>query len=190
MLTTRQENFCLKYVELGCNGGEAVLAAGYNCKPSVAYTVATENLKKPQIAARIAELRQRLEDATIMDVRERRQRLSEIARANLTDYVTETGIKVDGASPNRAALAGMQTKIVYHKKGREPEVVTDVKLHDPVRAIDTLNRMDKIYSDAPGPTSADVRITTFVFNLPDGTRVTASDLARMRALADGNRDSV
>lgn len=58
-LTLKQETFCQKFVEL-MNGTKAALEAGYS--PDSAYSIACENLKKPEIKERIAELRKEIEE--------------------------------------------------------------------------------------------------------------------------------
>lgn len=58
-LTIKQEKFCQQYV-LCCNGTKAALSAGYS--KDTAYSIACENLKKPEIKERIAELRKFEED--------------------------------------------------------------------------------------------------------------------------------
>lgn len=58
-LTGKQEKFCREYV-LCCNGTKAAEKAGYS--KDTAYSIACENLKKPEIKARIAELRKSEEE--------------------------------------------------------------------------------------------------------------------------------
>ena len=67
----------MAYIRLD-HAGQAMLEAGY--APKFAAQNADEVLKCPKVAARIAELRQLAEDATIMAVLERKQRLTEVAR--------------------------------------------------------------------------------------------------------------
>ena len=55
-LSVRQERFC-ELIAAGRSGVEAWLETGYKVSKGVAYTNASESLRKPQIAARIAELR-------------------------------------------------------------------------------------------------------------------------------------
>ena len=83
-LTQKQETFCLKYFELG-NASEAARLAKYS--PKTAAVIGRENLLKPNIQARITELRQKTEDESVMNVLERKQRLTEIGRARLTDFM-------------------------------------------------------------------------------------------------------
>jgi phage terminase small subunit len=58
-LKPKQEKFCQEYVVL-MNATKAALNAGYS-KDS-AYSIGSENLKKPEIKARIAELRKEIEE--------------------------------------------------------------------------------------------------------------------------------
>ena len=58
-LTPKQEKFCQEYVIL-MNGTKAAINAGYS--KDTAYSIACENLKKPEIKARIAELRKEIEE--------------------------------------------------------------------------------------------------------------------------------
>lgn len=172
LLTPKQERFCLYFINSD-NATQAAIDAGYSVK--TAQSIASENLTKPVIRERIKELREATTSVRVMPVQERKERLSEIARARLTDYVTDQGIKIDKDSPNTAALSGIKTKIKYSRKGREPEIVTDIDLHDPAKAIDLLNKMDKIYTEEERKPVEIVE--TFVFVLPDGTRVAPASLA-------------
>ena len=53
MLSVKQQKFCEYYIELG-NATEAAKRAGYSEK--TAYSIGTENLKKPEIEKYIKEL--------------------------------------------------------------------------------------------------------------------------------------
>ena len=53
MLTDRQERFCKEYI-IDCNATQAAIRAGYS--PRTAYRTGADNLRKPQISARIAEM--------------------------------------------------------------------------------------------------------------------------------------
>lgn len=147
-LTQKQELFCLKYFELG-NASEAALIAGY--KPRAARFIASENLTKPNIQVRIQELRQKVEDDSVMNVLERKQILTEIGRANMIEFV-EVGqdgawFNIDKRNLNSKAIQSVQSKTLVGKEGADDAVFIRVNLHDPVKAIDLLNKMDKLYSD-------------------------------------------
>jgi len=58
-LTLKQDRFCTEYVRNEDNATKAALLAGYSEK--TAYSIASENLKKPEIIKRIAEIRKEVE---------------------------------------------------------------------------------------------------------------------------------
>jgi len=147
-LTQKQETFCVKYFELG-NAAEAARLAKYS--PKTADVIGRENLLKPTIQARIAELREEVKSAAIMSVEERQERLTEIARARLTDFM-ELGqdgswVNLGPEVPMTGAIQEIRSRTEYDKDGAKPTVHTMVKLHNPLQAIDLLNKMDKIYTD-------------------------------------------
>jgi phage terminase small subunit len=154
-LTEKQEIFCIKYYVLG-NASEAARLAGYS--PKYASVNTHQLLKSPLVKARLQELRQaeeemrqNLETELIMDVTERKQRLTEIARARLTDFM-ELGqdgswVNIGEETPKGGAIQEIHSRTEYDDDGSKPTVYTSVKLHDPMKAIDLLNKMDKIYSE-------------------------------------------
>lgn len=152
-LTPKQETFCLKYFELR-NATEAAKLAGYALKNIGAHT--DQVMKSPGVKARLQQLqkaeeeaKQVLEAASVMGVLERKQKLSAIARANLTDFVDGDGnIHID-----RENSQGLAEIAIDDWRGGEDKGILSrtkkVKLHSPIQAIDLLNKMDKMYSDAP-----------------------------------------
>jgi len=147
-LTQKQETFCVKYFELG-NATEAAIQAGYNRKTAV--VIASQNLTKLNIQARLQELRDEVKSTAIMNVQERQKRLTEIARARLTDFM-ELGqdgswVNIGEETPRGGAIQEIHSRTEYDKDGSKPTVYTSVKLHDPMKAVDLLNKMDKIYSE-------------------------------------------
>ncbi len=146
-LTQRQETFCLKYFELG-NASEAALIAGYS--PRTVRAIASVNLTKVNIQTRLKELRQVVEDASVANVLERKQILTEIARGNLIDY-QEVGadggyLSIGKESPNTRAISEITSRTEYNKDESSAALVTKVKLHNPSQAIDLLNKMDGAYA--------------------------------------------
>ena len=148
-LTQKQENFA-RYLFGGLSQREAWIKAGYssNYAPSIIDINACKLAATPKVKLRCNELNQKAEDDSVMGKLERKQRLSEIARARLTDFV-EAG--ADGAwinigleSVNSAALQSVKSKTEYDSEGTHPTVITDIKLHDPVKAMTVLNEMDDI----------------------------------------------
>ena len=154
-LTKRQESF-VNYLFQGIPQNEAYIKAGYSSKmlPATIYQHASRLAKMGKVKARLVELRNMAASPGIMSVQERKERLSEIARGNLTDY-QEAGadgagyISITKDSPNTAAIAGIESATKFDENGNTGTLFTKVKLHDPTKAIDLLNKMDKIYSDNP-----------------------------------------
>ncbi len=138
-LTQRQETFCLKYFELG-NASEAARIAKYS--PKTAAVIGRENLLKPKIIERIAGLRQVAEDASIANVVERKQVLTEITRGKLSQFTDESGV-IDRSKLDSSAIQGVDEQ---RTAGGRASIIK-LKLHSPIQAIDLLNKMDKIYSD-------------------------------------------
>jgi len=159
MLTQKQEQFCLNLVQ-DMPQREAYIKAGYSSKmlPATIDHNASVLASTNKILARVAELRSKAEAAAvkvktayIMNEQERRERLSEIANARLTDYM-ELGqdgswVNIGQETPNGAAIQEIHSRTQYDDKGASPTVYTSVKLHDPIKAIDLLNKMDKLYSE-------------------------------------------
>ena len=144
-LTQKQEIFC-NNIFLGMSQYDAYKAAGYGLTAARATTDANASrlANDGKIRARLAELNRKAEDSTIGTVQERQRRLTEIYRANITDY-QETG--ADGSwpsigkeSPNKGALA----EVTSHTR-EDGTVVTKLKLHDPVKAIAEHNKMTGAY---------------------------------------------
>lgn len=151
-ITRRQEDFCLKYYELG-NASEAARQAGYSGK-----TTTYQLLQNPKIQERLKDLKEleeevikKIENSAVMGVLERKIRLTEIARAKLTDFM-ELGqdgswVNIGPETPYAGAIQEIHSRTEYDKDGSKPTVHTSVKLHDPMKAIDLMNKMEKLYSD-------------------------------------------
>jgi len=153
-LTQKQENF-VNLIFQGKTQREAWIGAGYSSKyaPSIIDANACRLAHKSKVEARLEEMRQEVKSTLIADETERKEILSEIARARLTDYTTcgpdRDITSVGPESPNTAALQEITTHTDYDKDGAGQAVVTKVKLHDSVKAIAELNKMEKTYSDTP-----------------------------------------
>jgi len=158
-LTQKQETFCINYFQSG-NATEAAIIAGYSKKTAV--VIASQNLLKLNVIERLQELRDAAASAKIMDVVERKERLSEIARARLTDYVTcgpdRDLVDVGPDSPNTAALSEITAKTEFNEDGAGAAVITKVKLHNPMQAIAELNKMERIYEEGQAPAGTTINI--------------------------------
>lgn len=77
-LLPKEEKFCLMFRKYLGNGKKAAIAAGY--AENSASVTASKLLKKANILKRINDLAKDAERKTIMDVMERQERLTKIAR--------------------------------------------------------------------------------------------------------------
>lgn len=151
-LTKKEEQFALGIFE-GLTHREAWKRAGYSTRYPIAHIDRDASLiaNKPKILQRIEELRKRAEDASVMNVLERKQKLSIIARADLTEFQTAgadgSWVDIGPENPSSGALQEITSRTEYDNNGAGAAVITKIKLHDPLKAIDLLNKMDKLYSD-------------------------------------------
>lgn len=128
-LSVKQEKFCLEYAKSG-NQRQAYLKAGYKCKNNAsADASASTLLRNPNVKARLAELAQEVRDASIADVTEMQQTLTQIIRRELTEEMMMM-VEADGVS--------------------EPETRKVVKapaIKDIINAINTLGKMQGVFVD-------------------------------------------
>jgi len=153
----RHESFCLHYMST-LNGSQSALAAGYSARnPKNAHIIAWTLLKREDVQARIAQLREAASDDAIMTLIQRKVVLSEIARARMSDYRDEHGrlIPLDKDVPNRAAIASVE--YAYDPVKCKPYPVR-INLRDPVDAIVELSKLDGTYKQKPMSVAAE-RIT-------------------------------
>lgn len=182
-LTGKMEKYALGLFS-GFSQRVAYKEAGYSSRglPATLDRVACDLANRPHIVARLAELRAQAASNKVMDVVERKERLSEFGRGRIVDFLTENGagIEVGKNSRNVGAVMELTTEQVAGS-GELAVIKTKVKLHNPIQAIAELNKMDGVYSEPP---SGDiVTVNTIVFVLPDGTKVQPAKLRE-----NGNSD--
>jgi len=129
-LTQKQENFALNIFK-GMTQYDSYLTAGYssNCSRAILDTNASMLANSNKIMIRLKELRSEIKSEALADVQERKEILTEIARAEMKAPVTA---------------------------------------RERVMAVTEFNKMDKVYEQPPE--KGDI-VQTFVFVLPDGTKV-------------------
>ena len=148
MLTSKQEKFTLNLFK-DMPQYEAWGNAGYSTKypKKIISENACRLANKSKIKARLKELRAEASKHDVADFSERQKILSEIARGNLIDY-QELGadggyLNIGKESPNTRAISEITTTTK-----EDNTLISKVKLHNPVPAIDLLNKMDRLYSEA------------------------------------------
>lgn len=148
-LNKRQEKFVL-YVFSGMSASQAMIEAGYS--PKAAYATGSRLLRNAKVKERLQELFDEAKDTTVMNVLERKQRLTEIARGRFSDFVDKSGgVNISPDDLHSAAIQAVRTRLELGGKDEEPALITEVRLHDPIKAIGELNKMEGIYSDITPP---------------------------------------
>ncbi len=139
-LTIKQQNFA-RFIFEGHTQREAWGLAGYSTRYQLAWvdSHACRLAHRDKIKIRIDELNAKADDVAVAPVLERKKVLSQIVRADLTDYLKDDSPVVNKQSPNRAALAEYSVK--ERKFGQDRAI----KLRDPIAAIAELNKMDGAY---------------------------------------------
>ena len=122
-MNRKQEIFCEEFVKSG-NAAEAYKAAGYKASSAKsAANSASRLLENVGICNRIAELREKAEDEKIMDAKERRIMLSEIAKSGkaiVAIKAIDTLNKMDGLYINKTQLSGADGgPLVFAWEGEE-----------------------------------------------------------------------
>ena len=179
-LTQKQINFALDVVKQ-IPAGKAYMAHYKVRTMAVADAAASRLLKTVRVQAYLKELRQKMEDESIADPIERKQILTQIVRAAIPDFVTEDKITVTAESPNVKAVAEITQREGKH--GLLPVVITNIKLHNPMQAIDLLNKMDKIY-EVGASVTVDNRTVNIIVESERGKELTERLLRGDESLGD------
>ncbi len=154
-MTVLQLNFALNVFK-GLRATDAYREAGYKTRtPGATWSAASRLLRNVKVSRLVDWLRQKAVDVTIMDSVEMQQRLSEIGRGRIGDFVSSEGgparIRVALENLNSGAVQEVTTELVRLGKGEDPITaeVTKLKLHDPIRAIDLLAKLQGLYAGGP-----------------------------------------
>lgn len=155
-LTKKQEGFVLDIFS-GMSQHDAYVK-NYNASrmsPAVIDVKACELAKNGKITVRLAELREKAQNDKIASVKERKEILSEIARARQSDFMicSADGVwmhDVGNETMNTHAIKQIQTTSMPFGGNDSPLkiLLTKVELHNPIDAIKELNKMDGVYSDS------------------------------------------
>lgn len=131
-LTIKQEKFITSYIQLG-NATKAAILAGYS--PKTAYSIANENLKKPEIQLRLTELRASFiadSKGKIADRIERLETLTELMRESIKVPITakekvmaigEVNKMLGDYAPEKHAVLGDIVIEVVYKERRNPDAI-------------------------------------------------------------------
>ena len=133
-LTARQLKFCEEY-QLTLNATLAAVRAGYSEK--TANRIASENLSKPDIQNKIAELQRKTREVAEITKQEIIDELGAILRSNISDYMKFDGKKIEFKSFTE--LTEFQLKAIEGiKQGRNG---IELKLHGKSWSIERVCKM-------------------------------------------------
>ena len=106
-----------------------------------------------KVLVRIQWLQSQASDVSVISVLKRKQILSKIAEASVSDFMTcgADGVVVDVGPENirSPALESVKSRFLLSGEGdgRQDAMITSVKTRNPIEAIGELNKMEHVYSD-------------------------------------------
>ncbi|GKX54090.1 terminase [Leminorella grimontii] len=138
-LTDKQEMFCREYL-IDLNATQAAIRAGYSDK--TANRTASENMSKPDVQSRIAELKAERNDRVDIDAEYVLRRLVEIDQMDVLDILTESGdLKPVAQWPKlwRTTLSGLDI-IAMASEGNTAALLKKIKWPDKVKNLELLGK--------------------------------------------------
>ncbi|HBW7285421.1 terminase small subunit [Klebsiella pneumoniae] len=138
-LTDKQEMFCREYL-IDLNATQAAIRAGYSAK--TANRTASENMSKPDIQSRIAELKAQRNDLVGINATYVLNRLVEIDQMDVLDILTSTGeLKPIIQWPKvwRTTLSGLDV-IEMAAEGNKTALLKKIKWPDKVKNLEMLGK--------------------------------------------------
>lgn len=138
-LNDRQELFCLEYMK-DLNATQSAIRAGYS--ENTAGSIGFENLRKPEIQSRIAELLEERNNAVKVDAQYVLRRLVEIDQMDVKDILNDDGtIKPILEWPRswRTTLSGIDITEIA-SDGDIEAVLKKVKWPDKIRNLELLGK--------------------------------------------------
>ena len=143
-MTGKQKKFCSEYL-VDLNATQAAIRAGYSAE--TAGAIGAENLKKPQIRARIekslAEQSKRTGVTADRVVRE----LARIAFLKADDVIdmTSGSVKDNVSNDDLAAIASVRVRTIPMPEGNGVE--QEIKFADKLKALELLGRRLGMFND-------------------------------------------
>ncbi|MDK8076129.1 terminase small subunit [Citrobacter freundii] len=138
-LTDKQEMFCREYL-IDLNATQAAIRAGYSAKTS--NRTASENLSKPDIQSRIAELKAQRNDLVGINATYVLNRLVEIDQMDVLDILTSTGeLRAVSEWPKvwRTTLSGLEV-MEMASEGNSVALLKKIKWPDKVKNLELLGK--------------------------------------------------
>ena len=140
-MTEKQKRFVEEYL-IDLNATQAAIRAGYS--PDTAYSIGNENMKKPEIKARVDKAMAERSRRTGVNADRVVMELAKIAFVNAGDVIdAETAtVKPDAARDDTAAIQSVKVK-TFGEDGLEREV----KMADKLKALELLGKHLGMFKD-------------------------------------------
>jgi len=134
-MNARQQKFCDEYLRTG-DVTQSAIAAGYS--PKTAYSIGSENLKKPEIFQYLEKFRKDLAQATMITVERVVSELTKVAFSDIGEVMEVEGneLRIKNLSELSANVRACVSEIneTENKYGTR----RSVKLHSKLTALDML----------------------------------------------------
>lgn len=136
-MTNKQKRFCEEYL-IDLNATQAAIRAGYS--PDSASTIGGENMRKPQIRARIDTALAARSKRTGVNADRVVRELARVAFVNPSDVIDMDSamLKDDATEDDTAAVASVKVKTIPTADGQGVE--REIKLADKLKALELLGR--------------------------------------------------
>ncbi len=140
-MTKKQKRFIEEYL-IDLNATQAAIRAGYS--PDTAYSIGNENMKKPEIKAKIDKAMAERSKRTGVNADRVVRELAKIAFVNAGDVIdAETAtLKPDAAREDTAAIQSVKVK-TFGEDGLEREI----KMADKLKALELLGKHLGMFKD-------------------------------------------
>ena len=143
-LTAKQKRFIEEYL-IDLNATQAAIRAGYS--PDTAYSIGSENLKKPEIRARVDKAMAERSKRTGINAE---RVVIELARIGLVNprkliNLNAATIKEDATEDDLAAVSSVKVKTIPTEDGDIVE--REVRLYDKNKALELLGRHLGMFKD-------------------------------------------
>ncbi len=143
-MTEKQKRFCEEYL-IDLNATQAAIRAGYS--PDSAASIGSENLKKPNIRARVDKAMVEQSRRTGVSADRIVRELAKIAFINASDAVDLNGavIREDAGRDDTAAIASVRVKSIPTSDGMGVE--REIRFADKTKALELLGRHLGMFTD-------------------------------------------
>lgn len=143
-LTKKQERFVEEYL-VDLNATQAAIRAGYS--PDSAGTIAGENMKKPQIRARVDAAMAELSRRTGVNQERVIRELARVAFLNPTDVIDFNSAKLldTVTDDDTAAIASIKVKTIPGAEGTGVE--REIRVADKLKALELLGKHFGMFTD-------------------------------------------